>query len=192
MNHSFAALTLSLILSAPMTFAQNAQSAVEGLGLRSCAEVTAARTDNPEAYQSFGTWLSGFLTAANAFEDNTFDLTPWQTIEVSTAQVARYCQSKPDHRMAQAVAAYLAYLRPNRLQERSEMISLRNGEQAVFIYQEMLERVRDKLRETGDLDADQGDAFDAAFGKALLAYQGKNSIPGTGLPDTPTLLKMFP
>ena len=46
-----------------------------------------------------------------------------------------------------------------------------NGEKAVFIYEDILDRVRQKLRDTGDLGLTEGDTFDKAFGQAIGQFQ---------------------
>jgi len=185
------AACLVFALSTSVAQAQQGQGALDGMGLRNCSDFITAKDGNPDQYRGFAVWLSGFISAANAFQADTFDYTPWQPIEVSMAQIAQYCAQNPETGFAQATVAYLTFLRPDRLKEPSELVSLRNGETAVFVYQEVLDRIRALLKADGLLDAEKGQAFDAAFGEAILAYQKRNGLLATGLPDTPTLLKLF-
>jgi len=110
---------------------------------------------------------------------------------MAIAQVAEYCGANPERRMAEAVSAYLNYLRADRIKEPSTVISTRNGDKAVFVYEAVLDRVRIKLRETGALGPSEGETFDDAFGQAIVTFQRENGLTVTGLPDTNTLLVLF-
>lgn len=191
MKFKLSALCLAATICASGVQAQQGQGALDGMGLRSCSDLVTAKDAGNDQYAAFAVWLSGFISAANAFQPDTFDFTPWQPIEVSIAQIAKYCAQNPETRFAQATVAYLTFLRADRLQEPSELVSLRNGETAVFVYQEVLDRIRVLLQAETLLDADKGATFDPAFGSAMLLYQQRNGLVPTGLPDTPTLLKMF-
>lgn len=183
------AVFLSLVLPMPAV----AQSAIETPGAASCAKLIEARDNRTESpvYEIYAGYLAGYLTAANLYEDDTFDLTPWQPIEVVTQQVAQFCSGNPELTLFDAIKNYAAFLRPDRLQEPSELMTLRNGSQAVFVYSEVLARIRAKLVETGAVITDPDGQFDQSFGEAIIAFQQSNGLPVNGLPDLQTLLKIF-
>ena len=92
--------------SAVPAFAQ--AGATEGPGASACENLVEAKNNNQDNYREYALWISGFLTAANAYEADTFDLTPWQPIEVSIAQVAAFCEANPEASVAQGMAAYVS------------------------------------------------------------------------------------
>lgn len=197
----FRSLTLTLTLTvavcsltAGLAQAQTTptlQGAIEGLGQRPCSELVAARQDSPEQYRSFAIWMSGFISAANGYQADTYDLTPWQPLEMSIAQVHNFCQANPERALAQAIVTYLNFLRDERIKEPSQPISARNGANAVFIYPEILAQVHTKLQVAKLLPAEHGGDFDAAFGEAIMTYQRVNGLKQNGLPDTATLIHLF-
>ena len=183
---------IPLVLAAAMTSTAPgtvvAQSgAVEGPGAQPCAMLTEAQAEAGATYGGFGAFLAGFLMASNAYEDDTFDLTPWQPVEVSLAQLAQFCAANPDQSIAAALVAYIAFLRPDRLQEPSDLVEIANGETRVRLYAAMVDRIRSRLTEDG---YDPG-TDDAALIRALTAFQAAEGLDETGVPDLPTLIAIF-
>lgn len=183
-------LTLMLggLLATP-AFAQS--GAIEGPGTQPCKKLVEVRSNDKSGYVAFGAWLSGFLAAANVYEKETYDLTPWQPLEVSLAQVVAFCEANPEQPVINGVSAYITYLRPNRLTEKSDLIEVRNGDKSLRIYEEMIVRIRATLRKGGYLEED-GTGFDASVVTALARYQRDQGVSRSGLPDVRTMLKMFP
>lgn len=185
-------LVITTVFGATLALPAYAQSgAIEGPGTQLCSKLVEVRNDDAAGYVAFGAYLSGFLAAANVYEDDTYDLTPWQPLEVSLAQVVKYCEANPDQPVINGISAYIAYLRENRLTEKSETVVAQNGDQAVQIYAEMVTRIRRELRK-GNYLAEDGTGFDASVVAALARYQRDQGLTRTGLPDVRTLIKMFP
>ena len=61
----------------------------------------------------------------------------------------------------------------------------------MFIYRTVLEDIRARLQAGGSVISEPEGEFGPTFGAALLRYQRENDLPETGLPDTPTLLKLM-
>ncbi len=181
-----------LILSSAIAAPALAQSgAIEGPGTQPCSKLVEVRRNDTGAYMAFGAWVSGFLSAANVYEDETYDLTPWQPLEVSLAQVVKYCEANPQQSVINGVSAYITYLRENRIKEQSDLVDARNGDQVIRLYAEMIARIRTELRKGGYLEA-EGTGFDDAVVAALARFQRDKGLSRTGLPDLRTMLKMFP
>lgn len=178
-----------LILAPGISTAQSA--AVESLGVRSCADLIKAQADDETLYAAFGVWIGGYLTAANAYEADTFDLTPWQPVELATAQIAVACKQQEDATVAAATASYVKYLKDQRLTESSNLIRLRAGDKAMFLYKSVLADVRARLEAQGASIASPEGQFGASFGRAIQSYQRENGLPETGLPDVQTMLSLY-
>lgn len=181
-------LTLSGLIAGP-SFGQ--QGAAEGPGTALCEALVASRTDNQAGYREFASWISGFLTAANAYEDDTYDLTPWQPIQLSMGQVHRYCEANPKASVAQAMSHYVAYLRPNRMTQPEEKTLIRNGTNGVHIYPSILAKVRGALIEQGFLIEGAPQNFGPLLADALERYQTSKNFEVNGLPDDRTLVALL-
>lgn len=171
----------------------NGQFAVDGVGARSCKDFTdaLANKEDPKLAAAFASWTNGFMSASNAFGNETFDLTPWQTVEVVLAKMRTYCNQYPDEAYVQALGTLISVLRAQRLAEQNEIVRFAWQEKAVFIYRDVLKQIRDKLEKLGyPIDAEEG-AYEDEFVQALLKYQGDSGLPKTGLPDQPTLVRML-
>lgn len=164
---------------------------MESLGVRPCAELIAAQETDETLYAAFGVWIGGYLTAANAYEADTFDLTPWQPVELATAQITVACKQQEKATIAAVTASYVQYLKAGRLTESSPLIRLRAGERAMFIYRAVLDDIRTRLVANGATITDPLGEYGNSFGQAMLAYQRENQLPETGLPDTRTLTRLF-
>lgn len=186
----FSCLAAGFLCLAP-TFASAQAAAVESLGVRPCGELIAAHETDETLYAAFGVWIGGYLTAANAYEPDTFDLTPWQPVELATAQITVACKQQEKATIAAVTASYVQYLKAGRLTENSPLIRLRAGDRAMFIYRVVLDDIRARLEANGASITDPEGEYGNSFGKAVLAYQSANQLPETGLPDTRTLTRLF-
>ena len=181
----------AVLLAFSPAFAAAQDAAVESLGARRCADLVRAQNEDQTLYAAFGVWIGGYLSAANAYEENTFDLTPWQPIELATLQIAAACRQRQDATIAAATASFVSYLKDQRLTESSELILLRGEDRTVSIYRSVLADVRARLEAGGEIILEPIGAFGPSFGMALERFQKANGLPETGLPDTPTLLKLM-
>lgn len=184
-------LTLPVLAALALTGPAHAQSgAVEGAGSQPCSALIAAGKENQQLYVAYGSWLSGFMSASNAYESETFDLTPWQSPDVSLAQVAKFCEANPQSRVVEAAVAYVAFLKPDRLTEPNDLVEARNGDKVTFVYASVLSDVRGKLQERGLLETG-GTGYDNSLVAALEAYQAEIGIEATGIPDPRTLVALL-
>ncbi|SFA87873.1 Putative peptidoglycan binding domain-containing protein [Poseidonocella pacifica] len=188
----FIAATVVSLLATPILAADDqGRFAVDGVGRQPCSVlVEAVRSENREQIIAFASWTDGFLTGANVYGLDTFDITPWQPIELLQAKLRQYCEANPDVAVINALGRLASVLEPDRLAEADELVSVRNDGQGVFIYGAMLDRVRQALAEAGHPAPSEG--FDAKFADALVTYQAANDLPQTGLPDLATLNSLFP
>ena len=182
-----AALTLTLPLPALASDADG-QFAVDGIGRAACSDLIAAvETEDLPALNAFGSWTSGFLSATNALSDQTFDVTPWQTEALILTQLRNFCAQNPDTLFVRAVGRLVQSLAPARLVASSKMQTVGEGDEAIALYQTVVQGVRDALTEAGFPPAEG----DAGLAQALTDYQADRGIEQTGLPDQRTLTTLF-
>lgn len=166
--------------------------AVDGVGNRTCKQFTQALSGNQKLAVAFAGWTDGFMSATNALSPDTFDLTPWETVEVILAKMKTYCTANPEEIYVKALAKLIATLRPARLTEQSEIVRVAVGNKGIFVYRSVLERIRAQLLERGYKVSKTEGVYEGDFINALRSFQQDNDIPVTGLPDQPTMIKMFP
>jgi hypothetical protein len=169
--------------------------AIDGVGNRSCERFVAALDAGGREATAFASWTNGFLSASNAAMADTYDLTPWQTIEVVLAKMRVFCSANPEVEYVGGLTLLVQTLLADRQTSPSEIVSIRLGDQAVFLYADVLRRVRAVLVAGGadlaPLPAEAPIGFDTAFSAALAAHQEAAGLPVTGLPDQQTLISLL-
>ena len=179
------ALGASLLLAAsPATSKDlNDQYVVEGVGQIKCDAFANFDAQSSKEIGAISAWLDGFLSAHNRLLDDTFDLTSWQTNQLSLTLLRQFCVANPDATVERSAAALVNYYGQDRVTQREEAVSVSNGTQTVLVYASVLERIKTKL-------ADQGYNNDDVT-EALKAFQQKNDLVQSGLPDQQTLVGLF-
>lgn len=189
---AFALAALSLAPQSGEARDENGQFAVDGVGNRSCAQfLEALEAPEPRTLAiAFAGWADGFISATNALSPNTFDLTPWQSVEVIIAQMKTYCTANPDEIFVNGFGKLVASLNPARLTEQSEIVQVTWQGKAVFVYRSVLEWVRARLLEEGFSPSPDAGIYGGSFVTAIVEYQKANNLPVTGLPDMPTMIAL--
>lgn len=184
-----------LFISWPLPDSQAADAerrfAVKGVGRSTCADFLAAQKERSRQYFLYGGWLGGYITALNQNEADTFDLASWQTTDLLALSMTAHCRQYPDKAFYLAAYELAIELRKTRLTENSPLIEATAGDQKIRIYQETMRRAQQKLNEQGYAVGTPDGAFGAQTEKALRAFQKASKLQETGLPDQPTLMRLF-
>jgi hypothetical protein len=193
MNSYLRALVCLLLALPGVSLLQAADTdgnyAVKGAGIATCAAFNDAREAGGREYYMFAGWMEGFLTAGNLYEEETFDIAPWQNTEVLAAALDSLCKRNPQQKFHLAAAGLMREFFPARLRQQSLPVVVGGEEDGVVVYQEVLDRVASRLRELDYLG--EGMAAGDATATALARYQEAMDIPVTRLPDQLTLLYLF-
>ncbi|RMD64368.1 MAG: peptidoglycan-binding protein [Alphaproteobacteria bacterium] len=165
--------------------------AIKGAGLASCRDYTQARADQSQLVYSLLGWLDGYLTAYNQLSADTFDVAAWESTDLFAQILDGHCKTYSDHRFVTVVRAIVAEIADQRLTQNSPLIAARNGGQGLLIYQETLRRVQEKLSQRGLYSGAIDGRFDDPTRAALERFQAGQGLAVSGLPDQPTLWKLF-
>ena len=166
----------------------NNQFAVEGAGRLDCASFTKARADKGSAeYQRLIGFVEGYLSAANRYEPNTFDLSPWHNAAAFDLILEKHCSENPDEVMIAVVQKMVGALRPLRVANFSPLVEVGTGENRAFVYETILRRTQAALRSRGLYDGEEDGNFSPKMRDALLTYQRSADLYETGVPDPATL-----
>ena len=169
----------------------NGRFALKGAGMVNCQHFVHQLEDRSKEFYAFAGWIEGYLTGVNAYQKETFDIAPWQNTKVLALMVANYCKQHPKEAFALAVRKLTRALMPYRLKERSSLVVARNGDQAMRVYGAVVRQIQETLRKEGLYKGRVTGNYDEATRNAVLAYQKKMDLKQTGLPDAPTLIRLF-
>jgi hypothetical protein len=191
--HIFALIALAAAPLAPAK-AQDVsrQFAVEGAGMLTCARFTAARADtaSPE-YQRMIGFIEGYLTAANLYEPDTFDLTPWHNAAALDMIMGNHCAQHPEERLVGVTQRMVGGLRPFRLARFSPLLEVGDGENRALVYETILRRAQAALRIRGLYAGPEDGTFPPALRQAFRDFQRSVGLTETGVPDPATLWKLL-
>lgn len=161
--------------------------ALEESGRASCAVYSRARSGNPQATARYIGFIEGYLTAANRYEPNTFDLTPWHTPEAFALILDQHCAKYPDQPLAMVAQQIVVAMMPYRLADKSELIEIGEGTRQLSVYQRILWRAQDELARRGLYHGKLDGADSPEFRSALTQFQQLARLDPSGLPDVATL-----
>jgi Putative peptidoglycan binding domain len=186
---SAAAAALAVAASVPASADNTSkQFAVEGSGRLDCAAFTAARTDKGSAeYQRLIGFVEGYLSAANRYEPNTFDLSPWHNAAAFDLILDKHCSEHPDDIIVSVVQKMVGALRPVRIADFSPLIEVGTGENRAFVYQTILKRAQAALGARGLYRGEEDGVYSPQMRDALRAFQRSANLYETGVPDPATL-----
>jgi Putative peptidoglycan binding domain len=193
-----AGLTLLGVLAlSALTSAQAADRAgnyaVKGFGQANCVDLSRiAASSKPQELAPFLQWLAGYLTAANAYEKDTYDLLSWQSDGVIAASLIGYCRANPKVAVGVAAAKMVQSLRATRVVASGAFQTLTLNGQQIRFYDETVVRMKRLLAAKAGYNGPMDRALNTpALREALLRFQATRKIPQTGLPDEATLVSLF-
>jgi hypothetical protein len=187
------ALAAAVALSAGPAGAADAEGrfAVKGAGGATCQDFVTAREQQDNRFYYIGGWIEGYITGANRYEDGTYDIAPWQSLDLLIALIGNFCEGNPDRALHEVTAALVDRLKPRRMTQAEQRTAVGSGDQQVRVYPTILRRAQEALRRAGHYDG----AIDGKYGPntrgALRSYQQANGLEVTGLPDQRTLYNLL-
>jgi len=161
--------------------------AVTEPGRASCEAYLKARTDRSPAFGLYLGFIQGYVTAANRYEPDTFDLAPWQTPQAFALILANHCQSAPKERLAAVAQKLVVTMRPTRLAEFSDLVLVGEGKSRRPVYKAVLSQTQNALLKKGLYQGPVDGRYSPPLKVALQEFQRSAKLQPTGLPDTATL-----
>lgn len=186
---SVAVAALAAALAAPAEAQTGTkQFAVEAFGRVSCPEFMSLRQNRSSAdYARVMGFVSGYLTAANRYENDTFDLTPWHNAFAFDLILEKHCTEHRTDTLVSILQRMVSSLRPIRVARYSDLVTLSAGGNSVVVYETVLRRTQTYLKVAGLFTGDVDGKDSPKFREAVRAFQQRKRLPPTGLPDPATL-----
>lgn len=163
------------------------QFAVEETGRMTCAQFVAAKAKGGPAMAQARGFIDGYLTAANRYEPQTFDLTPWHNAAALALILEAHCKAQPAEALAMAAQRLVAGLQPVRLAEPSKLLVVSDGTHRTIVYEQILRRAQSELIRQKLLAGPATGTFTSATKLALAQFQTRRQLTPTGVPDPATL-----
>lgn len=166
--------------------------AVEGAGRMNCAAFNSARTDKSSAeYQRVIGFLEGYLSAANRYEPNTFDLTPWHNAAALDIILNSHCAEHQEDTLISVVLRMVNGLKPFRIARFSPMVEVGDETRRTYVYETILNRTQAALKTRGLYQGEETGSFTPELRDALKEFQRQSSLDATGIPDPATLWSLL-
>jgi hypothetical protein len=171
---------------------RNGRFAPKGAGLVLCESFVAEHAKGSDAYLLFRGWIDGFVTAANRYETETFDLLASQTPATIAAAIDNHCSKNPQDPVVEVMLSIVDQLRDQRIRAESRLVRVENGSgDHVLLYEESILAIRTVLAELGyPLDSEDS-SFNGRVESALREFQVTRNLKATGLPDQETLWQLL-
>lgn len=161
--------------------------ALEGIGVLGCPQFVEARATRSDVYSRAFGWIEGYFSAANRYEPDTFDLTPWQNAEVLMVVIENHCRRNPGDRMHEVAQQLVATLKRDRLASGSPALTLSSGQRGVTVYEDVVKKAQQALAARGLYSGKPDGQFGEKTQLAIAEFQRISQLEVTGLPDSATL-----
>lgn len=165
--------------------------ATRGLGTMSCGTFVRAWATPGEQRDRIAAWVQGYLTAHNRITPGVFDGSPILATEHYIAYLVNICTRAVVSSLEQAAALFVEAMRPVRLSEPAEILTIVTAAGRAFVYASTLRAVQEALRARGALDEPADGDFTVETSEALRRFQRDQGMQETGLPDPDTLLRLL-
>lgn len=155
------------------------------------ALVSAVNSEESVDRPLFVGWIAGYLTAANVYQPDTFDIAPLAPPEVIANVVLQQCDRNPDAAVVEVMVAVANELEKQKLTSGRPVLDLEHDGRTVRIHQEIFRRTQGALKELGFYEGGIDGAYGPQSRRALTRFQEARGIEVTGLPDDRTLMQLF-
>lgn len=164
------------------------QFAVEGAGRISCKQFLVLYKDQKSPnYQRIMGFVEGYLTAANRYEPNTFDLSPWHNAVALGLILEKHCGSHPDDTLVSTLQRMVTSFRPIRVAKFSPLVEVGDGQNKVIVYDAILRRSQAFLKARGLYQGQEDGVYTPVLREAFKKFQQEKGLTASGLPDPATL-----
>ncbi len=165
--------------------------AVRNAGMVTCQSFVDEKVKKSAKFNLYMGWIDGYISAANQFTKDTYDLIPWGNTVFLAALLENHCKKNPEQRFYIAVNKLTGAMLQQRLKTQSKLIETSHKGKKSYIYRSTLQKVQEHLQNRDLYKGKVDGNFNTETRKSLESYQKSQNIAITGLPDQITLYKIF-
>ena len=195
----------ALVLAVPASAADpSGRFNVRGAGSMRCDAVSAAFAARDTRSVQIVDWLMGYTTAWNRLNQGTFDALPGEDGRDLAGLALALCRSNPTVNLETAASTGLRLLAPLQATRDGPLVSFpvpapagakpgtpAAAPRAIRLHPEAVRIVERKLKALGRYQAAESGTASPALLAALSGFQRAEKLSPTGLPDTPTLIRLM-
>ena len=187
-----ALLVLCLLVTQTVIAAdKDGRFAVRSSGMMTCKDFVEAKTERSDKLNLYMGWIDGYISAANQFTNDTFDVVRWGNTVFLATLIENHCNREPEQRFYLAVNQLVGVLLQQRISKQTELIEASHDGNKTYLYDVVMRDLQEKLQQEGFFHGKPDGQYNDATRQALEAYQSENNLKLTGLPDQLTLYKLF-
>jgi len=164
---------------------------MKGAGYLTCQVMVAERSKRSEASFLIGGWIEGYISAYNRYVEDTYDVTPFESLELLLTVMQKHCEKHPNDRVHAVLNSMLTQLHPDRLRTESERVKITEGKRTTILYRETISRMQTELKQRGLYRGAIDGRYTDATRSALIAFQSDIKFDTTGFPDQTTLWRLL-
>lgn len=184
-------ILVSMLSQAASASDPKGQFAIRGAGLITCAMYAREHDARGDIYKVVSSWVDGYLTGINQFAPETYDWLPFETTELLLEIIDRHCKTHPADPVFGVLENLLGKLKDERLQGKSDKITISVGKYKAEHYVELIRRVQSKLKKDGFYHGDINGQYTQQTSSAVGAFQKSIEFEPTGFPDQATLWRLL-
>ena len=182
-----------LVFHASTAFAadRDGRFAMKGAGFVPCKTYVNEREKRSDIYYMIGGWLDGFIAGHNKYNDDTYDITSFESSELLLNLIQNHCKSNPSDRLHSVVTSLIVQLNPVRLRRESSRVEIKEGKRKTVLYRVTIRRIQTELTRLGLYKGKVNGRFSDATRSAIIAFQSDLDFDKTGFPDQTTLWRLL-
>lgn len=164
--------------------------APKGAATLTCEGMSKINPNSTDAALVVG-WFDGYVTGLNMTTPETFDIAPWQDSLLLSNLVLNACRKNPQAKFMDVVQALTNDLAAKRLKTKAEVVEISEGDKKGLMYSEVLKQAQTALKDRAGFSGTADGKWGSKTRDAIKAFQKKEGLPETGLPDSLTLLRLL-
>lgn len=185
-------IAFGLVLATPALASDaNGNYAIRGIGSQDCKTLTDRLAQDKDIGVPLASWMLGYMSAVNRYEQTTFDITPITDVRALTNIAVALCAKHPTARFEVVLADMLRALSRARVRSDSPIVDMKSGDATASLRQETLLLVQQRLNERGVLKGKPDGSFGPQTEAALKDYQKAEKLPVTGVADSATVIRLL-
>ena len=147
---SLATVAVASICAMPAAAASvSGEFAAKGPGRAPCSEFMDAKSSDRPEYRQYLAFFEGFLSAANRYEPETFDLAPWHNAAAIGMIVEQYCKANTADSLAVVGTRLAEAFKPIRLASPSPLVEVGEGANRAVLYEQNSQAGSDRAQGQG-------------------------------------------
>ncbi|WP_286265897.1 hypothetical protein [Thalassotalea atypica] len=157
--------------------------AIKGVGVQQCKSFIVAASKDEPVLQQYAGYVSGYISAYNELESETFDLLAWQRLDTVMLLLLQGCKQTPESTVGGVISRVVKYFSSNAIKKNTEKVEVKGPSSSLYFYPEVISQIQEALKQ-------QGYNIDDLW-QAMEKYQQDKKLIGKSPFDQLILMKLL-